>query len=93
MSAGTYTRNSITSNIETLTALYRENWIAKRIIDVPAEDMTRAWYTIESQIEGDKLDELKRLEAHHDIQGEITSAIKWARLYGGAACLIVVDGQ
>ena len=29
-----------------LTELYRRSWLAKRIIDMPCEDMTRAWYTL-----------------------------------------------
>ena len=43
--AGTFLRSGLTADVETLTAAYRENWLAKRIIDMPAEDMTRAWYT------------------------------------------------
>ncbi len=37
--ANDYERNSISRDYEKLTILYRENWIAKRIIDTPCEDM------------------------------------------------------
>ena len=91
--ANDYERHSITRDYELLTTLYRENWIAKRIIDTPCEDMTRAWYTISSAVEQDMLDDLAKLEEKHNVQSEITNAIRWARLYGGAAALIVVKGQ
>ena len=45
-SAGTFLRSGITRNTELLTAAYRESWLAKRIIDMPAEDMTRKWYSL-----------------------------------------------
>ena len=91
--ANDYQRHSITQNYELLTTMYRENWIAKKIIDTPAEDMTRAWYEISSATDQDKIDELAKLEAKHNVKQEITNAIRWARLYGGAAAVIVIKGQ
>lgn len=90
LGAGTYER-SFPFNPTLLTSLYRESWIAKRIIDMPGEDMTRGWYTL--PLEEGKLEELQALEARHDIRREITDAIRWARLYGGAAALMVIDGH
>ena len=91
--ASEYQRHSITGDFEKLTTLYRENWIAKKIIDTPCEDMTRAWYTVSSAVEQDLLDDLAKLEEKHDVKREITNAIRWARLYGGAAALMVIKGQ
>lgn len=91
--ASDYRRHSITRDYELLTVMYRENWVAKRIIDTPCEDMTRAWYSISSEIEQDKLDELAKLEAKHNVKQEITNGLRWARLYGGAAAVIVLKGQ
>lgn len=91
--ANEYTRTSPASNIETLSVLYRENWIAKRIIDTPCEDMTRKWYDIETKVPQDKMDAFRKSEAHHNIKQEIANAIRWSRLYGGSAALMVVKGQ
>ncbi|MBQ9251573.1 MAG: DUF1073 domain-containing protein [Clostridia bacterium] len=88
-----YQRNSITRDYELLTVLYRENWIAKRIIDTPCEDMTRAWYSVSSALDQDKIDELAELETKHSVKQEITNALRWARLYGGAAAVMVIKGQ
>ena len=92
MSSGTFTRSMLTSDPELLTTVYRESWIAMRIIDMPSEDMTRAWYTLSTSLPQAALSKLRRLEAKHSIKQEITNAIRWARLYGGSIALIVIRG-
>ena len=91
LSSGTYVRSALASSPVYLTTLYRESWLAKRIIDMPSEDMTRAWYTLER--DPARAEALRNLEARHDIRREITNAIRWARLYGGACALMVIDGH
>lgn len=91
--ANDYERHPISNNYELLTVMYRENWLAARIIDTPCEDMTRSWYTVASEIDQEKLDDLAKLESKHSVQQEITNAIRWARLYGGAAAVMVIKGQ
>lgn len=93
MAAAGYTRTSLAGDMEMLTVLYRENWIAKKIIDLPAEDMTRCWYTLNADLPADKLDDLARLEARHAVRREITDAVRWARLYGGSIALMVIAGE
>ena len=93
ISAGTFLRSGITSNIQLLTTTYRECWLATRIIDTPAEDMTRSWYTLTGKFKPDDLADLKRLEAKHSVKQELTDAIRWARLYGGSLALMVIDGE
>ncbi len=83
----------LTDNPALLTSLYRESWLAKRIIDMPCEDMTRGWYTLSPEPPAEDLEALERLEARHDIRREITAAIRWARLYGGSCALMVLRGQ
>ena len=93
MSSGTFTRSMLTSDPELLTTVYRESWIAMRIIDMPSEDMTRAWYTLSTGLPQAALSKLRRLEAKHSVKQEITNAIRWARLYGGSLALIVIRGE
>ncbi|MBR0513687.1 MAG: DUF1073 domain-containing protein [Clostridia bacterium] len=90
MSSGTFFRRGLTGNMELLTTAYRENWIAKRIIDMPSEDMTRQWYKLTTSLPDEDIRDLRRLEAKHSIRREITNAIRWARLYGGSLAVIVV---
>ena len=46
IASGTFHRSGLTSQTELLTVSYRENWLVRRIIDMPSDDMTRAWYTL-----------------------------------------------
>ena len=77
MSAGTFVRSGLTEQQEQLSVIYRECSIAKRIIDMPSEDMTRAWYTLSSaQVDETDLNNLKALEARHIIKQELTNSIR-----------------
>ena len=93
LSSGTFRRSGLTRQTELLTVTYRENWIAKRIIDMPCEDMTRAWYKLSTSLPEAAVRELHRLEARHSVKQEIANAIRWARLYGGSLALIVLRGE
>ena len=89
-SSGTFLRSGLTSDTELLTAMYRESWIAKRIIDMPSEDMTRAWYSFVSAPPEKDFRALRRLEARHSLRQELSNAVRWARLYGGSLALMVI---
>ena len=93
MRAGTFQRSNLTRDVELLTTAYRESWIVKRIIDMPCEDMTRAWYTLSTGLSGKAVHELYRVEARHSVKQEMTNAIRWARLYGGALAVMVIKGE
>lgn len=91
-SAGTYTRSMLTQNRQVLENVYSGNWIGGKIIDDYAMDMTRAG--IDIQLESPE--ESKRMEkslSRLGVWDSLTDCIKWARLYGGAICVIEIDGQ
>ena len=91
--AGTFVRSGLTSDPDLLTAMYRESWLTMRIIDMPSEDMTRAWYRLSAALPDADLHALRRLEARHSVKQEITNALRWARLYGGSLALMVIRGE
>ena len=93
LSSGTFLRSGLTSDPELLTAMYRESWLTMRIIDMPSEDMTRAWYRLLSSPGEEAVQELRRLEARHSVKQELTNALRWARLYGGSLALMVIRGE
>lgn len=93
ISSGTFHRSNLTANTELLTVTYRESWLAKRIIDMPSEDMTRSWYTLSTSLPEEDIQDLKRLEAFHSVRQEMTNALRWARLYGGSLALMVIRGE
>ena len=93
LAAGRYVRPGVSFDAEELTAMYRESWLTMRVIDMPAEDMTRAWYRFSSPLPEEDLEALRRLEARHSVRRELTDAIRWARLYGGSVALMVLRGE
>ena len=93
MASGTFIRSGLTMQSELLTTTYRVSWLAKRIIDMPSEDMTRAWYKLTTSLPASELNVLKKLEAVHSVKQEITNAIRWGRLYGGSIALMVIRGE
>lgn len=72
-----------------LESMYRTDWLARRIVDLPAQDATREW----RQWTGDnvELEKIDELEKHLRIQRKVQQAITRARLYGGAALVLGVD--
>lgn len=70
-----------------LTAMYRDEGFSKRIVDLPADEMTREWITINGDEEGVITGRMEELF----VQREINRTIKWSRLFGGAICVMGID--
>lgn len=68
-----------------LETLYEADGLARRIVDAPAEAMTREWIEIEQYPKV-----LGMLEDAKAKQG-VTDMLCWARLYGGAIAVIGLD--
>lgn len=88
-----YQVRRITQNYQLLNTLYRGSWIVGRIIDVVAEDMVKNWYKLKCQVEPGMESALLRIERKAHVREKILEGLKWGRLYGGAAGIIVVEGQ
>jgi phage-related protein (TIGR01555 family) len=69
--------------------MYRGDWLARRLVDLPAEDATREWRTW--QADPKKIDAIEKLEKKFELQKKTRQALQRARLYGGAALVIGVD--
>src|SRR6516225_7351766 len=72
-----------------IEALYRGDWISRKIVDIPAFDATRAWRAW--QAEEDQIEALEDAEREFGLQRKMLSALIKARLYGGAAIVLGVD--
>lgn len=70
-----------------LEAAYQTNWIARQIVDIPADDMTREWRTIKCQ----DADIIRQEEDRLDLQSCVNEALTWSRLYGGSAILPITN--
>jgi len=72
-----------------LDAAYRGDWIARKAIDIPAEDATREWR--EWQADPDDVSEIETIEKDLNIQEKVKQAMIRGRLYGGGALVLGVE--
>jgi phage-related protein (TIGR01555 family) len=75
-----------------LENMYRANWLARKICDAPAEDMTRQWITLETE-DGDAREELEAAEKEFSVIERVTDNLRWSRLYGGSAIYPSIRGH
>jgi phage-related protein (TIGR01555 family) len=76
-----------------LETLYRTNWIAGKVVDIPAADMTRAWVTRKTALTDEQMKPFYALEKRLKLKAKVRDALAWGRLYGGSAIFIHVKGQ
>lgn len=75
-----------------LEAMYRSNWLVGQVVDTVAEDMTREGISLYSEMKPDDITKLQVSISEFGIWQDLCSTIKWARLYGGAIAVILIDG-
>ena len=68
---------------------YRSDWIARAIVDAPAEDATREWRGWFGNAE--EIEKLEEVEKKLYLQRKMRWAIIRARLYGGAGLVLGID--
>lgn len=92
-----YTRYGVTAKLmqPELESMYRDSWLSKKIVNIPAEDMTRAWRTVAfDDASSPNLKLIEQAEKRLCVQSKFSEALRWARLYGG--CCIIIgtkDGE
>lgn len=92
-SGATYALNPITRQRAQLEFMYRGSWLVGQAVDCVAEDMTRAGIDITSSIEPEDVAVIQKGIDERGIWSAIEATIKWARLYGGALGVLLIDGQ
>jgi phage-related protein (TIGR01555 family) len=88
-----YPLTRLSQNYQLMNSLYRSHWIIRRIIDTIPQDMVKNWYTVTSQVTPDLIERLQKLERKTKTQMKVLEGLKWGRLYGGAAAIILIDGH
>lgn len=72
-------------------AAYRSDWIARKVVDIPAFDMIREgrnW-----QAKNEQIEKLEATEARVQLWPKLAKALKMARLYGGSAIILGTGDQ
>lgn len=88
-----YVMERFTWDYYTLNILFRDNWIAKAIIEKPANEMLKNGFSIHSQIEPDKIDKIMNIWQKTKTQNKFLKCLKWARLYGGCLLIPMIENQ
>lgn len=88
-----YVMERFTWDYYTLNILFRDNWIAKAIIEKPANEMLKNGFNINSQIEPDKIDKIMNTWQKTKTQNKFLKCLKWARLYGGCLLIPMIENQ
>ena len=88
-----YPITRLSQNYNLFTSLYRSSWIARKIVDVFPSDMLKNWIKITSNIEPSQIKKIESVVRKTGTKRKLKEGLKWARLYGGAAGLILIDGQ
>lgn len=93
MEGTNYPLTRISNDYNLINSLYRNHWIIRKVIDTIPEDMTRNWIKLQSSIPPDKLKKVDKIFRTRRIKQKILHGLKWGRLYGGAAGVIMIDGH
>ncbi len=93
LEATEYPLTRMTDNYALLNSLYRDNWVVQNVVGLMVDDMLREWYQLKGGVTPEMQDALSRVERDTCIRDRINEGLRWGRLYGGAAGLIMIDGQ
>ena len=92
LEATEYPLTRLTYNYALLNSLYRDNWVVQNVVGMIPDDMTRAWFTA-GGITPEQAEEFDKMQRVTSLQARIHEGLRWGRLYGGAAGLILIKGQ
>lgn len=93
LEATEYPLTRMTDNYALLNSLYRDNWVVQNVVGLMVDDMLREWYTLKGDVTPEMQDALDRVERKTRLRARVNEGLRWGRLYGGAAGLILIRGQ
>lgn len=88
-----YILERLSYDYQLLYTLYRNHWIAQRIVNVPAADMVKAWPRLTSETDPKHLSRIDKTIRATKTKEQVEWTLALARLFGGAGALIIIDGQ
>jgi phage-related protein (TIGR01555 family) len=93
LEATSYPLTRLSRNYILLQSLYRSNWIARKIVDAMAEDMMKNWVRFDLDADPKKIKLLENDIRDTGTEAQLLNAIRWGRLFGGAAAVIMIKGD
>jgi phage-related protein (TIGR01555 family) len=88
-----YSFDFISRNRVLLEAMYRSSWVVGAVVDVVADDMTRAGVEIKAGLAPEQKSVVHAAFERMALWDSINDTTKWSRLYGGAIGVMLIDGQ
>lgn len=93
LEATEYPLTRMTYDYALLNSLYRSNWVVQNVVGIIPDDMLREGFTVSGSISPKYQQELDRCLRQTQLYDRINEGMRWGRLYGGAAGLILIGGQ
>ena len=93
LSGTDYTRSRFTQDYNLMVTLYRTHWIVKKIIDVVANDMTKAGIKIKTALEPEVIKRVETCIKKRKVNKGLNELVRWGRLFGGAGAIMLIEGQ
>lgn len=93
INATEYPLTRLTQDWQLLTSLYRGSWIIQRVCNVIPEDAMADLFIEAPGISTEQLHRLEEEIRSTHLRESILEGLRWGRLYGGAAAIIMISGQ
>ncbi|NBQ17363.1 DUF1073 domain-containing protein [bacterium] len=72
--------------------IFRSNWMAKKVIETPASDMTRKWRNYQYE-DPSIIKTREKADRRLNVINVVREAIQWADLYGGSAIILGLNDE
>lgn len=92
-SQSSYSYSTISRNRQNLDNAYRSSWLVGAAVDAVAMDVSRAGVELMGDIPPGDIEAINTEFSELGIWQAIGNTMRWARLYGGAIAVMLIDGQ
>ena len=93
LEATEYPLTRLTYDYALLNSLYRSNWVVQNVVGIIPDDMLRAGFKLAGTVAPKQMRKFKNVLSEKQIYEKLNEGIRWGRLYGGAAGLIMIRGH
>ena len=93
INATQYPMTRLTQDWQLLTSLYRSSWIVQRVCNVIPEDALSDLFIEAPNTSTEEMHKLEEEVRSTHLRDSFLEALRWCRLYGGSAAIIMISGQ
>lgn len=93
LEATEYPLTRLTDNYALMNSLYRDNWLVQNVVELVPDDMTKKGFSLTGSLTPGELQEFDKQRRQTALMERLREGLRWGRLYGGAAGMILIKGQ